>query len=124
MIKNALLRPICSYIASLIISSQCSSQVKWTKHDFFYTFAYTIFSNVCEIIDLNNLSFFPNENILKVFCFLGVEKGCRGNNWVKIYVMLCVIWCHLYNLKNRKASMEECSFTKSNTPLWAFFTFF
>ena len=51
-----------------------------------------------------------------------------------IYVMLCAIWYHLHNLKNVKNThagvlllvklqASACSFTKSNTPLWVFFTF-
>ena len=54
----------------------------------------------------------------------------------KTYVMRCVIWYHLYNLKNEKntrggvlisvkfQATKACNFTKSNTPLWVFFTFF
>ena len=51
------------------------------------------------------------------------------------YVMRCVIWYHSYNLKNVKNTHGgvlilvtlqalACNFTKSNTPLWGFFTFF
>ena len=35
--------------------------------------------------------------------------------------MRCPIWYYLYNSKN---VTEACNFTKSNTPPWAFFTFF
>ena len=49
--------------------------------------------------------------------------------------MLYENWYHLYNLKNMentqggllllvKLEVSACSFTKSNTPLWKFFTFF
>ena len=49
--------------------------------------------------------------------------------------MLFAIWCHLYNLKSVKITHGRvlllvklealaCSFTKSNTPPWVFFTFF
>ena len=45
--------------------------------------------------------------------------------------MLCAIWYHLYNLKNVKNTHGGMSvliklqvyFTKSNSPLWVFFTF-
>ena len=45
--------------------------------------------------------------------------------------MLCAIWYHLYNLKNVKTTHGgmallvklQAYFTKSNTPLWVFFTF-
>ena len=51
-----------------------------------------------------------------------------------LYMMLCMIWYHLYNLKNvknthggvlllAKLQAEACNFTKSNTPPWVFFTF-
>ena len=49
--------------------------------------------------------------------------------------MRCGIWYHLYNFKNVKNNHEgalllvkllasACTFNKSNTPLWVFFTFF
>ena len=46
--------------------------------------------------------------------------------------MLCAIWYHLYDLKNVKNTHGGLSllvklkayFTKSNTSLWVFFTFF
>ena len=49
--------------------------------------------------------------------------------------MRCTIWYHLYNLKNVKNTHGEvlvlvklqalaCTFTKSNTPPWVFFTLF
>ena len=46
--------------------------------------------------------------------------------------MLCAIWYHLYNLetvKNTHGGMSllvklQAYVTKSNTPLWVFFTFF
>ena len=49
--------------------------------------------------------------------------------------LLCVIWCHFYNLKTVKnthgrvillvkVQAEACNFTKSITPPWVFFTFF
>ena len=52
-----------------------------------------------------------------------------------IYVMLCVMSYHLYNFKKMKKpnggvlllvkfQTWACTFTKSNTPLWVFFTFF
>ena len=45
-----------------------------------------------------------------------------------LYVTRCAIWCHLYNLKNVKSTHEGVlilvTFTKINTPPWAFFTFF
>ena len=52
-----------------------------------------------------------------------------------IYVMFCVMWYHLYNFKKMKKpnggvlllvkfQTWACTFTKSNTPLWVFFTFF
>ena len=48
--------------------------------------------------------------------------------------MLCAIWYHLYNFKNVKSThggvlllvklqASACNYTKSNTPLWVFFTF-
>ena len=51
------------------------------------------------------------------------------------YVELCAIWYCLYNFKNMKNThgrqlflvklqTSACNFTKRNTPLWAFFTFF
>ena len=51
------------------------------------------------------------------------------------HVILCMIWYHLYNLKNVKNTHGQmlllvklqalaCNFTKSNTPPWVFFTFF
>ena len=53
----------------------------------------------------------------------------------KQFEILCVIWYHLYNLKNLrnthggvlllvKLQTEACNFNKSNTPLWVFLTFF
>ena len=52
----------------------------------------------------------------------------------KQYVVRCMIWYHLYNLKNMKnthrgvlilvkVQAEACKFTKITTPPWAFFTF-
>ena len=52
-----------------------------------------------------------------------------------IYMMLCAIWYHLYNLKNLKNThggvllllklqTKACNLTKSNKPPWVFFTFF
>ena len=50
---------------------------------------------------------------------------------MRLYVMFCRVWCHFYNLKNVKNTHEgvlllerACNFTKSDTPLWVFFTFF
>ena len=54
---------------------------------------------------------------------------------MKTFVMLCVIWYHLYNFKNMKNTQGGVlmlvklqalafNFTKSNTPPWVFFTFF
>ena len=53
----------------------------------------------------------------------------------KLFVMRCAIWYHLHNFKNVKNThggviifvklqAEACNFTKFNTPLWVFFTFF
>ena len=52
----------------------------------------------------------------------------------KIICDVCTIWYHLYNLRNVKNNhggvllsvklQAACNFTKSNTPLWVFFTFF
>ena len=48
----------------------------------------------------------------------------------KSYVMLCAIWCYLYNLKNVRNAhggvllLVACNFTKSNTPPRAFSMFF
>ena len=49
----------------------------------------------------------------------------------KSYVMRCVIWYHLYNLKNVKNThggvfllVKACNFTKSSIPPWVFFTLF
>ena len=50
-----------------------------------------------------------------------------------LYVMLCAIWNHLYNLKNDesvhagvlllvKLQTLACNFTKSRTPPWMLFT--
>ena len=50
------------------------------------------------------------------------------------FVILCAIWYHLYNLKQRekhpwrsdtfsKVQAEACNVTKSNNPAWVFFTF-
>ena len=47
----------------------------------------------------------------------------------RLYVMFCVIWYHLYNLKNvkkyiwRSVTFFTCNFATSNTPPWVFFTF-
>ena len=52
-----------------------------------------------------------------------------------IYMMLCAIWYHSYNLKNVKNThgrvlllvklqAEACNLSKSNTPPWVNFTFF
>ena len=52
-----------------------------------------------------------------------------------IYVVLCAIWYHSYNLKNLKNThrgvlilvklqAEGCNFSKSDTPRWVFFTLF
>ena len=52
-----------------------------------------------------------------------------------LYLMFCMIWYYLCNLKNMKNThggvlllvqlqAEACNFTKSNTLLWVFFTFF
>ena len=60
---------------------------------------------------------------------------CRWVEVVKRNVVHCSIWYHLYNLKNVKnihggvlllvkLQASACNFTKSNTPLWVFFTFF
>ena len=51
------------------------------------------------------------------------------------YMMRCVTWYHLYNLKNVKNThggvlilvefqAEACNYTKTITPPWAFFSFF
>ena len=51
------------------------------------------------------------------------------------YEMRCVIWYHLYNLKNVKNTHGgllllvnlqtlACNFNKSNTPSWVYFYFF
>ena len=53
----------------------------------------------------------------------------------RLYVMLCAIWYHFYNLRNVKnihgrvlllvkLQAEPTNFTKSNIPSWVFFTFF
>ena len=52
-----------------------------------------------------------------------------------LFVVLCAIWYHSYNLKNVrnahrgvllsvKLQGSACNLTKSNTPPWVFFTFF
>ena len=47
-----------------------------------------------------------------------------------LYEMLCAVWYHLYNLKNVKNAdggvllLVKLQVTKSNTPPWAFLTFF
>ena len=69
-----------------------------------------------------------------VFWLLGVF-GTIFNVYKFTFVMFCAIWYHLNNLKNMKNAhggvllliklqAEVCNFTKSNTPLWTFFTFF
>ena len=57
-----------------------------------------------------------------------------GENY-SVFLMLCMIWYHLHNLKNLKnihggvllfAKLQAlaCNFTISKTPPWVFFTFF
>ena len=50
-----------------------------------------------------------------------------------LFVIPCANWYHLYNLKNVKnihrgvlllVKLQACTFTKSKTPPWLFFTFF
>ena len=50
---------------------------------------------------------------------------------MNVFVMFRAIWYHLYNLKSVKnppwksvTFSKVAGFTKSNTPLWVFFTFF
>ena len=54
---------------------------------------------------------------------------------LKLFVMRCAIWYHLYNSKNVKNThggvlilvklqAEACNFIKINTPPWVFFTSF
>ena len=57
-----------------------------------------------------------------------------GEQKAQIYVMLCMIWYHLYKFKNVKTAYGEvlllvklralaCNFTKNNNLPWVFFTF-
>ena len=46
-----------------------------------------------------------------------------------LFVMLCTIWYHLYNLKKRqkhswRSDTSACNLPKSITSSWVFFTFF
>ena len=56
---------------------------------------------------------------------------------VKLCVLRCAIWYHLYNLKDVKnthrgvlhlvklqAALKACTIIKSSTPPWVLFTFF
>ena len=55
--------------------------------------------------------------------------------YTSAYVMLCAIWCYLYNLKNLENTLgrvllllklpaEICNCTKRNTPPWVYFSTF
>ena len=50
-------------------------------------------------------------------------------NYLKLHVMRCAIWYHLYNFKNVKNThggvliLVACNFTKINTSSWVFFRF-
>ena len=59
----------------------------------------------------------------------------QTKNSTGLFVMRWAIWYHLYNFKNVKNIHRgvlllvmfqalDFNFTKSNTPLWVFFTFF
>ena len=52
----------------------------------------------------------------------GMTFDFNANNW---FVMLCLIWCFLCNLKSMKKTKTWRSVTlsESNTPPWVFFTF-
>ena len=64
-------------------------------------------------------------------CHRHVILLLRNSVWL-LYAMLCRIWYHLHNLKSvknvkrpwRSVFSKVAGFTKSNTPPWAFFTFF
>ena len=60
-----------------------------------------------------------------------MEKPCSVFRIFNLlYEMLCAVWYHLYNLKNVKNAhggvllLLKLQVTKSNTPPWAFLTFF
>ena len=57
------------------------------------------------------------------------------SRYLLTYMMLCVYWYHLHNLKKLKNTHggvlflvkyqgEACNFTKTNAPPWVFFSFF
>ena len=59
----------------------------------------------------------------------------RSSQCFTLFVVLCAIWYHSYNLKYAKNThggvlllvkleASACNFSKSNTPPWVFFTFF
>ena len=95
-------------------------------------YIFLLFRGICLFILIFNL--FICFDLVKMFCY-----NCAGSlesiisfpiayetSQQHLFVMLCVILYHLYNLKNVKNTHGRTLLlikTKSNTPPWVFFTF-
>ena len=68
---------------------------------------------------MENFIFFVIQKSNKVFlpinyCCNTLHLRCWKESWLGFWIknftdeMLCVIWHHMYNLKNKKIPMKEC----------------
>ena len=109
-------------------------------HSFSYGSSFYIKTTFVVKLLLLNMNFHSFHLCFIVSCcFCNKLVFCETPIRVKfiswIYERLCVIWYHLYNLRNVKNTHGEvlrlekleanaCNFTKSSTLLWVLFMFF